>query len=373
MTGRSGDRAPLVTIAGDGTWRPGPSEDGRPLEPVEARLAALVRLRSLLGDDLEELIATRLHLPMALGTESADQLLPATLSLLAGTSGDLASYGWRLGTGASRAWHRARELRERTIEDARIALLGYEGPLATTVLGPATLAAATHLPSGERSLADRGAVRDLPIILGEGILGQIAALAERVPGARPCVLVRDGAAAAVHAGRVPTASGYRRHAALDAAALGGLWEALLDHLAHGGIDPAAATLLLPPDPCLLAAARTAGWRRLAFAVPEVPSLTTVADRALWERIAVLREDGAAIELAVDPARVTDQLDGLARTWRGLGYAPRDLCGLTLIASPRASVSASDPAREPGRSGLLTPEDLERVLRVAPEWTERVAA
>ena len=105
---------PLLTVTGDGTFRAPTSAEAERLElPEDPHLAALMRLRSLLGDDLEEQIATRLYLPSALGLDETDHLLPATLALLAETTGDLVSYGWRLGAGTGRAWQHARELRER--------------------------------------------------------------------------------------------------------------------------------------------------------------------------------------------------------------------------------------------------------------------
>ncbi|WP_245810344.1 hypothetical protein [Brachybacterium massiliense] len=202
---------PLVTLTGDGTFRAPTPQDALRLElPDDPYLASLMRLRALLGDDLEEQIATRLYLPSALGQDEADHLLPATLALLAETTGDLVSYGWRLGTGTGLAWQRAREQRRRMLDAARIALLGYEGPLMTTALGPATLSGATFLQSGERTLGDPGAVRDLPMLLAEGLVDHLATLQERVPGAQLHVLLREDAVAAVHEGRIPTPSG-RRH------------------------------------------------------------------------------------------------------------------------------------------------------------------
>lgn len=379
-TGAALPREALVTIGGDGTFTLGPGPDGRPVEAEQARLHALMRLRALLGDDPEEQIGTRLQLPAALGTEAADHLLPASLSLLAGASGDLASFGWRLGAGAGRAWHRARELRERTIEDAQIALLGYEGPLQTTALGPVTLGAATFLPSGERSLADRGALRDLPHLQAEGIAAQLAALAQRVPGAAPHVLILEDAAATVASGRVPTASGYGRHEPIPAPELGARWQDLLTALREAsGIAPERATLALPARADLLAAARSAGWRRLAIPLAGATGLDSRAGRELWEALAEVREDGIGLELLVDPERIERELDALAETWTRLGYGERDLAGITLLAHPRprrgaaatgASASA-DPASEPGRDTLLTEAAFERVLRTAPAWAERV--
>lgn len=365
-------RPSLVTVTGDGTFVPAAREDDPAPDAEEVRLAALERLRSLLGDDLEEQVATRLVLPAALGTEPADHLLPSTLSLLVGTTGDLASIGWRLGAGAGVAWSRARALRERTLEDARIALLGYEGPLAATALGPLTLAAATFLPSGERSLADPGAVRDLPALLGEGLAAQAAALVEHVPGSAPSLLVREDAAAAVHAGSIPTASGYRRHAAMPTPEMGARWQALRETILDAsGVPGDALTLALPPEPALLAAACTAGWTRLAIAPAAVPAIATGSGRRAWEALAEAHDAGVALELVIDPARAEQDLEGFATAWRTLGHPASAARGLTLVVHPRPSGPGTDPAREPARVSLLTEAGLEGVLRIAPAWAERV--
>src|SRR5699024_2310359 len=119
LRGRPGDRrgdpgAPrmssLVTLTGDGTFRAPSAASARAHDlPEDPQLAALTRLRALLGDDLEGQIATRLQLPMAMGTDPTDHLLPSTLAMLVETTGDLASYGWRLGPGTGRAWQGAQD------------------------------------------------------------------------------------------------------------------------------------------------------------------------------------------------------------------------------------------------------------------------
>lgn len=369
-------RSVIVTVTGDGTLVPTARTDAAARSAEEVRLQALLRLRALLGDDPEEQIGARLYLPVALGTEPADHLLPASLSLLAGATGDLASYGWRVGAGAGAAWLRSRELRERTVEDARIALLGYEGPLASTVLGPLTLAAATYLPGGERALADRGAVRDLPLLLAEGLAEHRAVVRDRVPGAVPALLVREDAVAAVHAGRIPTVSGYRRHAPLAAPEIGARWQDLREALgAAMGAPTGAPTLALPPEADLIRAARAAGWTRLAFAPAAVPTLGNEAGTAAWEALAEAHDAGIALELVVDPSRIEHDLETFAAAWTRLGHPVAAARGLTLIAHPRAGASTgraeADPAAQPRAVSLLTEAGLERVMRAAPAWAERL--
>src|SRR5690625_686982 len=255
---------PLAARAGRGTCRAPDTEAPTPHElPHDPHLAALMRLRALPGDDLEDQIATRLYLPAALGVDDTDHLLPSTLVMLAGMTGDLAPYGWRMGPGLGRAWRHAWEQQQLTVEAARIALYGYEGPLMVTVLGPATLAAASFLSTGERTLSDPGAVRDLPMLLAEGITEHLAELRDRVPGARPHVLVREDAVAGVVAGRIPTPSGRRRYPPIPAPEIGHLWLRLLAALGEtGALGAEEITLGVGADAALVTAARDAGARRL---------------------------------------------------------------------------------------------------------------
>lgn len=389
----------LVTITGDGTFRVprgvraggtggahgsgsthGTGATEGPFSEIEdPALAALVRLRALLGDDPEEQIATRLYLPSALGQDATDHLLPASLALLAGTTGDLASYGWRLGPGIGRAWQRARELRERMIDAARIALFGYEGPLALTTMGPATLAAATFLPSGERTLADRGAVRDLPMLLAEGLADHLDAVRERVPGAALHLLVREDAVGAVVAGTIPTPSGRRRYPAIPGPEIGLLWKCLLTGLASAdALNVEAITLGVGTDVTVLRTAREIGVRNLAISPAHLPPLESPDGRVLWEELAMAHEDGCRLELAVDPRPghgMTRVLDGVLETWGRLGYGPADAAGTTLIAHTGAAhavrSSRPDPSAQPDVETLLTEPDLEALLRAAPAWAERI--
>lgn len=368
----------LVSIGGDGTFR-APEPGSAVLEDAgdDPRLAALLRLRALLGDDPEEQIGSRLQLPAALGTESADHLLPASLSLLAETTGDLASYGWRVGPGAGRAWLRASELRERTLDAARIAWLGYEGPVMLTALGPVTLAAATFLGSGERTLSDRGALRDLPHLLAAGIAEQAAALRARVPGAQVRLLVREDHALPVMQGRVPVPSGYRTYAALPAPTIGELWSALLDALAGAGIGRDRISLSHATQADLLRAAQSAGTGAHAIAPAALPVLSARSGQEPWELLAGAREAGTGLELLLDPAAAGPQLDRFATGWSRLGYGARDLAGLALLAHRThqrpGATGAADPASEPAAASLLTEGDIESLLRLAPAWAERIAA
>ena len=370
----------LVTLTGDGTFRvPTPAEALRLELPDDPHLAALMRLRALLGDDLDEQIATRLYLPSALGTDETDHLLPATLALLAETTGDLVSYGWRLGPGIGRAWQHARELRDRLLDAARIALLGYEGPLMTTALGPVTLAGATFLNSGERTLGDPGAVRDLPLLLAEGLIDHLTEVRERVPGARPHLLLREDAVAGVHEGRIPTPSGRRAYPAVPAPEIGALWRSLIVALEDAGLGADSITIGIGADLELLRAARDAGVRRMTLGPRRMPTLEDPRGRALWEGIADAREAGCSFEVVVDPrpgGKLAPELEKLLGIWNQMGYADADAAGCTLLANTGVShdvhAGRLDPSAQPELSTMLDENALESLLRAALPWAERVA-
>lgn len=372
--------SPLVTLTGDGTFRAPDAEAIIAHElPDDPHLAALMRLRSLLGDDLEGQIATRLYLPAALGTDDTDHLLPSTLVLLAGVTGDLAPYGWRMGPGLGRAWQHAQEQRQRTVDAARIALYGYQGPLMISALGPATLAAASFLSTGERTLSDPGAVRDLPMLLAEGIAEHLDTIRERVPGARPHLLLREDAVAGVLAGNIPTPSGRSRYRPIPAPEIGILWRCLIAALEEtGALGAEEITLGVGADSGLLSAAREAGARHLAVAPRRQPALTTPAGRAIWEGLAAAKEAGCTLELVVDPrpgGGMARELEQVLETWRRLGYSASEAAGFGLIAHTGAAHDVHDgrvdPSVQPHLSSLLDESALESLLRAAPAWAERV--
>lgn len=369
----------LVTLTGDGTFRvPDPAQRARLNLPDDPYLAALLRLRALLGDDLDSQIATRLYLPSALGQDPTDHVLPATLAMLGDTTGDLASYGWRLGTGAGQAWRRAHEQWERMLGAARIALHGYEGPLMTTALGPATLTASTFLQSGERTLGDPGAVRDLPILLAEGLVEHLERVRDHVPGAKQHVLLREDAVAAVHEGRIPTPSGRRRYDPVPADVIGRLWRRLVVSLEDFGLSADEITLGIGANIELLRAARGAGVRRLAIGPRRMPDLSTPAGRSLWEAVAEEVDRGAVLELIVDPrpgGMLGPELERMLDTWRRLGHTDADAAGVAVIAhtgiAHEVDQGKRDPALQPDASSLLDEPAITDMLRIAPQWAERL--
>lgn len=360
----------LLIVGSDGAHRasqPGPEDMGDPV------LTSLLALRSMLGSAPEDQIGTRLPLPSAFGTAGWDQVLPATLVLLAGASGDMTASGWRLGPGADHAWRRAQEMSERVLDAARIAWHGADGTIELTAIGPATLSAAAQLHSGERLLADVGAMRDLPLMLAEGLRSRLEQVREQHPEASLHVLLREEHVDAVHRGAVRTASGRGRYPVHSAAQLSERWAALLGAIGDQH-DDVTVTLECGRSADLLRAARDAGATALALTPAALPTLTTAAGRETWEAIARAADDGIGLEILIDPGdQALQDVDRFLQTVRELGLEPAELAPLGVLARANARhAHRRDPARDPRGTDLLPLAGIESLLRLAPGIADRLS-
>lgn len=323
-------------------------------------LARLVEERRLLGSPVEEGVSCVPSLPLG-GMSVEDQVLSATLAHLP-ISGDLASYGWRIGPGAGGAWHSNRAFHDRLVEGARIAYLDYEGPLHLARFGPALLSRATFTAAGERVLADRGLVRELPGVLAEAHASERAAVASRIPGAQVRILVDERGARAVLHGRVRTVSGYRFYPPLGSAGMSDVWGRFINE------SPAEdALFLLDSDASVLQAARDAGVRACAM---DPLSGDLREPGPLWESLAAAGESGVGLAWLFRH----DQLEAAARhvhhMWQRLGYSGSDARSFTYVLT-------RGPLREPAlpaaANNCVTTADIDGFVRVASRIAEEVMA
>ena len=116
--------------------------------------------------------------------------------------------------------------------------------LKIQLVGPLSLAAGLHLHNGERALLDHGARRDLAASLAAGVGGYLGRVAAAVPGARLVVQIDEPDIAAVLAGTIPTASGYRTLRAVAASETREAWRLVMDALRAAG---AAEVVLSVPE------------------------------------------------------------------------------------------------------------------------------
>ncbi|MBB5432591.1 methionine synthase [Nocardiopsis composta] len=298
------------------------------------------------------------HLPELPARGAGADIIGRTAALLVDIPVEVQPTGWRVARGPGRDLARAGSFLSYDLEAVERHGADYTGPFKVQAAGPWTLAASVELRSGERMLGDRGAVADLAASLAEGLRAHIADVAARLPGAELIVQIDEPSLPAVLAGRVPTASGYRRIPAPDPVVarerLGGVFAAI----AGAGALPAAHCCAEDVPIGLL---RRSGARVLGL---DATLLTPGSDEALGEAV----EDGAGLFLGVAArarAGVSDPVgtvDPVRELWNRIGFAPESLAG-TVVLTPVCGLAGTSP--EGARAALDACREAARVLRDDP--------
>lgn len=336
---------PEASATGIGSW---PGE-----EPDEVA-------RTILGE-LPELP----HLPELPDRGVGADMIGRTAGLLVDFPVEVRPSGWRVADRPGRDLLRAASLMSHDLDALTEHAHGYSGPLKIQVAGPWTLAASVELRSGQRTVSDAGAVRDLAESHVEGVLAHVAEVGKRLPGARLLVQVDEPSLPAVLRGTLPTASGYGRHPAVDRVRVEGVLRTLFAALDEAGVVPMAhccasgapidllrrsgahalslnALLLTRDDDEMLGVAVEAGTGLLLGTVPSVDG-----DRA---RADARTSDPAA---TVDPVR---------ELWNRLGISP-DLLPRAVVTTPVCGLAGASPAH--ARAALTAARAGARVLRDEP--------
>jgi hypothetical protein len=164
-------------------------------------------------DELPELP----YLPELPGRGPGADMIGRTAGLLTDLPAEVTPGGWRLAARPGRDLRRAHDLLDHDLDTLEQVAQGYPGPVKVQAAGPWTLAASLELPSStEPALTDAGAVADLTQSLAEGIAAHVKEVSRRVPGARIVLQLDEPSLPAVLAGAVPSASGLRRLAPVEA-------------------------------------------------------------------------------------------------------------------------------------------------------------
>ncbi len=264
--------------------------------------------------------------------------------------------GWRLAGRPGRDTARAQSMLARDL-DALEELAGeYEGPFKVQVAGPWTLAASIELPSGNRVLADPGAVRDLAASLAEGIAAHVREVRHRLPQANILLQLDEPGLPGVLAGTVPTASGFSRLPAVEAS------------LAEDGlrrvIEAAGAFPIVhccaPQTPYRLL--RSAGAKAISV---DAALLRRQDEEAIGEAV----EAGIGFLVGVIPGTDTalpKPADSLARVQelsRRLGFSPKTLAEGVAV-TPACGLAGASPAYV--RAALKHCHEAARILRESAE-------
>ena len=329
-----------VTATGVGSW---PGE-----HPLEAA-------RTVLG----ELGAGQLpHLVELPARGPGADLTGRAAALLVDLPVDVQPAGWRLVDRPGRDLARARTLMRADLDALAEAADGYTGRLKVQVAGPWTLASALWLPRGERAVVDAGARRDVVASLAEGVAGHVRDVRRQVPGADVVVQLDEPGLPGVLAGRLPTASGFGKLPAVDAAEVRESLRLVLEAATAAGAGTTAVHCCAAEPP--LALLREAGAGALSVDVAQL------APQA-WESVAVAVESGVALWAGVVPTRgpvpeVGAVLDVVRRPWARIGLPESALADVVL--SPACGLAGASPAH--ARAVLA------RVVEAAGALTEAAA-
>jgi methionine synthase II (cobalamin-independent) len=285
------------------------------------------------------------HLPELPGRGPAASMTGRALAVVAGVGSglgaDLQPAGWRLtGGGEGLDQRRARSLLAQDLDMLEEVLEGYSGHLKVQVAGPWTLAATVERPRGDKVLADHGARRELAQALAEGARDHLADVRRRVTGAGPLLLqVDEPALGAVLAAKVPTASGFGRHRAVDRPELSEHLAWVFAAAAESGAEPWAHSCA-PGTPLDLL--RGAGARGLSV---DLDVLAPADHNALGETLD--GGDGVALGIvpSVDPVTPADDralTDRVLGWLDGLGLDPA-VVGPRLLITPSCGLAGATPA------------------------------
>ncbi|MGB3685750.1 MAG: methionine synthase [Ornithinimicrobium sp.] len=314
----------MVRVSGIGSW---PGTDVR---------AALQAIR----DDLAEIGADGVsgmpYLPELPARGPGSDPIGRSAHLLHDLPVDLQPQGWRLVDRPGMDAFRTSSLWRQDMDELAEVFDGDDREFKVQVVGPWTLASELWLPLGDRVLSDPGAVRDLGQSLGAGIAEHLTAVRRLLPRAAIVVQLDEPALPRVLAGRVPSASGYRRLAAPEpdhAAAL------LRSVLRSATSTERISTVLHCPAPRPpLQVMREAGPTGISIDVTQL-------DAHRWEGVAVAVEAGVDLWAGVlktdeDPAAYRVGHDRLASAWRDVGLTSADLSRVSL--TPTSGLAPLDP-------------------------------
>lgn len=298
-----------------------------------------------------------------------------TAALLTELPVDVQPYGWRFVDRPGLDFRRAESALSTDINVlADVVGAGELSPAAfkVQVTGPFSMAASIHLHYGERAVRDYGARRDIAQSLAAGLHIHALKIQSALPGAALTLQIDEPHIAAVLAGSIPTASGYRTLRAIPRSELRQTWSDLVAAARLAGFSQVAINVA-PAQQALTetaAAAKLAGtpaqsttsdgtptaeataWRQaleiaLECGVDAVAVPLNLLDGGHWEMLAGALESGVGVWAGTVPASAgqvppsyASLVERIMRPWRKLGLAESGLNQLRI--TEESSLAALTP-------------------------------
>jgi len=279
--------------------------------------------------------------------------LGRTAALLVELAVDVQPHGWRLVDRPGKDQQRAQSALATDI-NVLADVAGAEDASAEAVKiqlrGPLSLAAGLYLHNGERALLDFGARRDITDSLAAGVADYIARIRAAVPGAGVVVQLDEPDIAAILAGTIPTASGYRTLRSIPQDEATAAWRRVVGALQAAGV--AETVIAVPEIEAPFAQILASGADGVA--VP-LKALTT----RQWEQLAGAVESGKRVWAGALPAgepgaalpRTAELVEAVWRPWRQLGLPASSLA--TLRVTPSHGLAGHSPVGAKEILGRLT--------------------
>lgn len=292
------------------------------------------------------------HLPELPARGPGADMVGRTAGLLVDLHVDVQPSGWRLVDRPGQDERRARGYLGQDLDEFEAHTQGCTGPVKVQACGPWTLAAALQLPRGEPVLSDRSAVVDVAASLADGLVGHVADLRSRLPGAQLVLQLDEPSLPAVLLGAVRSSSGMRAVASVPEPAAESLLRTVIDAV---GVPVLVHCCAVRPPVSL---AQRAGAAGVSIDLTRVSSPYDEIGEAVEAGLTLL----AGVVPSIDQARVSDPsttVEPVRRIWATLGLTHDQLVE-QVVVTPTCGLAGASPAG--ARAAMRLAREAARALR-----------
>lgn len=302
-------------------------------------------------------------LPELPGRGAGADMIGRSLALLDELPASVVPSGWRFAAAPGADMRRAAAWLRQDLDAFEEATHSSAAPVKVQLAGPYTLAASVELGTGERSVSDHGARRDLVAAFAEAAAAHVAEVRRRLPHAAAVLLqVDEPSLSAVLAGGVPTASGYRSYRSVgEHEVRAGLTSIVTAVHAVGGAVAFHSCATDVPLRIMLDAAPDALSLDLAALVSDTyDTMGEAIDGGTALLLGTVRTDAAP------SAPLASGLTALRRWWSDLGFPAEELSAVAI--TPTCGLAAATPSD--ARRILARCRDLATALLEDPDGDHR---